>query len=140
MYGYGQIKHMEDDVEPFDPHKDEDGAYLATALVAYALGLKTEDVFSAVFSSGRGSRAAVQARHIAIYLTHAGLGMSLARVSRAFGRDRSTVAYACHVVEDRREDVDFDVWCDQLEVGLRSVVGLKASAQSPVKAAETEAA
>ena len=107
MYGYGQIKHMEDDVEPFDPHKDEDGAYLATALVAYALGLKTEDVFSAVFSSGRGSRAAVQARHIAIYLTHAGLGMSLARVSRAFGRDRSTVAYACHVVEDRREDVDF---------------------------------
>jgi len=53
---------------------------------------------------------------------HVALGMSLARVARAFGRDRPTVAYACHLIEDRRDDSDFDDWLDQLAVGLSSVV------------------
>ncbi|MBU2605776.1 MAG: hypothetical protein KKC43_07790 [Alphaproteobacteria bacterium] len=63
-----------------------------------------------------------RARHIAIYLTHVALGMSLARVARAFGRDRSTVAYACHLIEDKRDDRDFDDWLEQLPMGLSSVV------------------
>ena len=102
----------------FDPQKDEDRAYLAAALTAYALGLKLETILS----SERGRPIEARARHIAIYLTHVALGMSLARVARAFGRDRSTVAYACHLVEDKRDDSDFDDWLDQLAVGLSSVV------------------
>ena len=42
----------------FDPRKDEDRAYLAGALTAYALGLKPEEVLSggrvAVFVRGYG--------------------------------------------------------------------------------------
>lgn len=102
----------------FDPQKDEDRAYLAAALTSYALGLKLE----AILSPERGRPIEARARHIAIYLTHVALGMSLARVARAFGRDRSTVAYACHLIEDRRDDSDFDDWLDQLAVGLSSVV------------------
>tara|TARA_R110000787_G_scaffold78883_9_gene172281 strand:- start:1502 stop:1726 length:225 start_codon:yes stop_codon:yes gene_type:complete len=63
-----------------------------------------------------------RARHIAIYLTHVALGMSLARVARAFDRDRSTIAYACHLIEDKRDDTDFDGWLEQLLLGLSSVV------------------
>jgi len=101
----------------FDPRKDEDKAYLACALVAYALGLRLEQVHAAE----RGSPVHARARHIAMYLAYAACGMSLARVARAFGRDRSTVSHACQIVEDYREDSDFDTWLDQLTEGLRSV-------------------
>lgn len=104
----------------FDPRKDEDRAYLAGALTAFALGLKLEDVLS----GGRGSPAESRARHIAMYLLRTGLGMSLGRVARAFNRDRSTVAYACQIIEDLRDDPDFDIWIEQLSVGLSSVVVL----------------
>lgn len=106
----------------FDPRKDEDQAYLAAALTAYALGLRLESVLM----SGRGTPQESRARHIAMYLTHVGLGMSLARVARAFDRDRSTVSYACHSVEDLRDDEPFDDFIEQLTVGLTSVVSLEA--------------
>tara|TARA_R110000803_G_scaffold28384_2_gene65654 strand:- start:345 stop:689 length:345 start_codon:yes stop_codon:yes gene_type:complete len=102
----------------FDPQKDEDCAYLAAALTAYALGLKS----TILLSSERGRPIEARARHIAIYLTHVALGMSLARVARAFDRDRSTVAYACRLIEDKRDDRDFDDWLEQLSMGLSSVV------------------
>ncbi|MBY9065293.1 chromosomal replication initiator DnaA [Hyphomonas sp. WL0036] len=107
----------------FNPRKDEDRAYLAGALVAYALGLKQEDVLSAE----RGTPVHARARHIAMYLTHAACGMSLARVARAFGRDRSTVSHACQIIEDYREDPDFDIWLEQLSAGLLSVAVLRAT-------------
>ncbi len=104
----------------FDPQKDEDRAYLAAALTAYALGLRTE----AILSRQRRSTAEARARQIAMYLLRTALGMSLSRVARAFDRDRSTVAYACHQIEDQRDDSDFDLWIEQLSVGLSSVVVL----------------
>lgn len=103
--------------EEFNPRNDQDQAYLAAALVGYALGLKTEKILT----DDRGSAAHCRARHIAMYLAYAGLGLSLSRASAAFGRDRSTIARACRIVEDYREDADFDIWIEQLCVGLRSV-------------------
>lgn len=100
--------------------KDHDRAYLAAGLTAYALGLRVEDILA----PGRGSPGISFGRHVAMYLSHVALGMSLARVARAFDRDRSTVAHGCHSVEDRRDDQDFDAWMEQLEDGLRSVVPL----------------
>jgi chromosomal replication initiation ATPase DnaA len=54
-----------------------------------------------------------------MYLCHVAFEMSLARVASAFDRDRSTVGYACHSVEDRRENPQFDAWVDALEPALR---------------------
>lgn len=107
----------------FNPQRDEDRAYLAGALVAYALGLKVE----AVLSVERGNPVHARARHIAMYLTHTACGMSLARVARAFGRDRSTISHACRIIEDYREDADFDTWIEQLSSGIRSVALLGAA-------------
>lgn len=107
----------------FDPRRDEDRAYLAGALVAYALGLKAE----AVLAAERGNPVHARARHMAMYLTHTACGMSLARVARAFGRDRSTVSHACRIIEDYREDADFDIWIEQLSAGLQSMVVLGAA-------------
>jgi chromosomal replication initiation ATPase DnaA len=110
--------------EEFNPRNDRDTAYLAAALVGYALGLKVQKILAA----DRGAPAYCRARHIAMYLAYAGLGMSLARASSAFGRDRSTIARACRIVEDYREDADFDTWIEQLCVGLRSVAQVPSEA------------
>jgi hypothetical protein len=60
-------------------------------------------------------RAAAFIRQVAMYLAHVGFGLSMARVGRAFGRDRTTVVHACHVIEDRRDEVRFDALLDHLE-------------------------
>ncbi|MEL6662222.1 MAG: helix-turn-helix domain-containing protein [Pseudomonadota bacterium] len=102
---------------------DEDNARLAVSLTAFALGQRAEDILA----EGRGRPAVSFARHVAMYLCHVAMNMSLARVARAFEKDRSTVAHGCHQVENRRDDPDFDQWIEQLEDGLRSVATLHAS-------------
>ena len=68
-----------------------------------------------VGGDGRSAKA-VFARQVAMYVAAAGFGMSYARVAAAMGRDRSTVAYACRVVEQKREEPEFDRWVDALEI------------------------
>jgi chromosomal replication initiation ATPase DnaA len=69
----------------------------------------------------RGSASVAFARQVAMYLTHVGFGLSLQRVGIAFARDRSTIAHACHAMEDRRDDAAFDDLLDQLEAAIRAV-------------------
>jgi len=49
-----------------------------------------------------------------MYLTHVVFEMSLARVADAFGRDRTTAAHACHLIEDGRDDPAFDALMDRI--------------------------
>lgn len=44
------------------------------------------------------------ARQLAMYLCHVLLGLTMTQVGQFFGRDRTTVAYACAQVEDMRDD------------------------------------
>ncbi len=73
-----------------------------------------------IWAATRRSKRVAFARQTAMYLTHVAFGMSLAQVASAFGRDRTTVAHACHVVEERRDDPSFDEHLDALEDFLRS--------------------
>ena len=99
---------------------DRNNAYLAASLVGFALELKAENILMPV----RGLRDMVQARQVAMYLSHVGLEMSLSRVANAFERDRSTVAHACHKIEEMRDSAEFDVWLETLEKGLVIVAPL----------------
>jgi chromosomal replication initiation ATPase DnaA len=56
----------------------------------------------------RGRARVALARQVAMYLAHVGCGLSLTETGNLFERDRTTVAYACHIVEARREDPTFD--------------------------------
>jgi hypothetical protein len=74
-------------------------------------------------SAARRGRAPVAfARQVAMYLAHVGLGLSLTRVGALFGRDRTTVAHGCAVVEDRREDPAFDRALGIVESVLRAAL------------------
>lgn len=68
-----------------------------------------------LLGSGRGAARIAYGRHIAMYLAHTGLGLSLSRVGDAFGRDKSTVSHACSRIEDLRDDAAFDAWLEALE-------------------------
>ena len=63
----------------------------------------------------RGRAETAFARQVAMYLAHVAYGLTLSDVGRAFDRDRTTVAYACGIVEDRRDDVSLDRTLDLLE-------------------------
>lgn len=56
----------------------------------------------------RGLAHVALARQVAMYLAHVVFGLRLSEVGRGFGRDRTTVAHACLVVEDRRDNPTFD--------------------------------
>lgn len=94
---------------------DAAAARLAVSVAAYALNVPLKEVAH----RGRGRAQAAFARQVAMYLCHVGFEFSLARVASAFGRDRSTVAHACHIVEDRREQPQFDRWIGTLETMMR---------------------
>jgi chromosomal replication initiation ATPase DnaA len=57
-------------------------------------------------------------RQVAMYLMHTLLGRTMTEVGRYFGRDRTTVAYACGCVEDLRDDMKFDTEITALEERL----------------------
>ncbi|MGV3576133.1 MAG: helix-turn-helix domain-containing protein [Devosia sp.] len=59
-----------------------------------------------------------RARQTAMYLAHVAKGISLTAIGAAFGRDRTTVSYACSLIEDLRDDRQFDAELDRLEALL----------------------
>jgi hypothetical protein len=63
----------------------------------------------------RGRAKIALARQVAMYLAHVACGFTLTDTGRLFGRDRTTVAHACGVIEDRRDDPLFDRALDLLE-------------------------
>lgn len=47
-------------------------------------------------------------QQIAMYVCHVALQLTMTDIARGFGRDRTTVGYACARIEDRRDDRAFD--------------------------------
>jgi hypothetical protein len=43
-----------------------------------------------------------------MYGGHVVRRLTMSYGGRGFGRDRTTVLYACHLIEDMRDDADFD--------------------------------
>lgn len=59
-------------------------------------------------SPGRSPQPVSRVRQIAMYVTHVTLRLTMSDVGQGFGRDRTTVLYACHQIEDLREEEEFD--------------------------------
>ncbi len=63
----------------------------------------------------RGCAHAARARQVAMYLAHVACGLTMTDAGRLFSRDRTTVSHACGVIEDRRDNVNFNHALDLLE-------------------------
>ena len=101
------------------PANPQDICRLVTACVAADFGLDAPKFESTL----RGSRRLAFARQIAMYLAHVGFGLNFESIGYVFGRDRTTVAHACRVVEDGRDDIWFDCRIATLELICRAAAG-----------------
>ncbi len=89
-----------------------------------------DPIVAAVFNVGiddlhaptRRSPRVAFARQVAMYLAHVVCGLSLTEVGTLFARDRTTVAHACGVVEDRRDDPELDGSLEHLECAVASLL------------------
>lgn len=89
------------------------------------------DIAAALFNvSGRELRqpgrcvvGIARVRQIAMYIAHVTLGLSMREVGDGFGRDRTTVLYACHQIEDMRDDEEFDGIVATAERVVRAAFG-----------------
>lgn len=70
----------------------------------------------------RGSARTAFARQVAMYLAHVACGVTLTDVGILFQRDRTTVAHACGLVEDKRDDADLDWTLEHLERAVSSLI------------------
>jgi hypothetical protein len=95
---------------------DPAGAALL-ALVAEALGVPE----AVLLHHRRCRRPIARARQLAMYLMHVILQRDYAEVGRFFHRDRTTVSYACALIEDLREDRAFDAEVCRLEAVLEAL-------------------
>lgn len=71
----------------------------------------------------RGKAPIARARQAGMYLAHVACGLNLTDVGSIFARDRTTVAHACAVIEDLRDDPVFDRAVTLLEWIIPSLVG-----------------
>jgi hypothetical protein len=74
-----------------------------------------------------------------MYLAHVTLGLSYSEIGRAFGRDRTTAAHACRLVEERRDDPAIDAMLTSLE-SVCSTLRAGLDAAMPVEPAEPQPA
>jgi hypothetical protein len=75
------------------------------------------------------------ARQSAMYLAHIVFGLTLTDIGRAFDRDRTTAAYACELIENRRDDPVLDAVITALEHACGSLgQGLNALPRRKVQA------
>lgn len=81
------------------------------ATVAAAFGIEERQLFGRT----RGAPQVARARQVAMYMAHVAVPMTLTDVGRAFGRDRTTAAHACRVVEMARDHKPFDQWLNEIE-------------------------
>ena len=89
-------------------------SHLVLSLVALRRGVGLEDLLH----KSRCQAEIALTRQIGMYLMHVMLGKTYAEVGQVFARDRTTVAYACRLVEDRREAAPFDAAVAEIELAI----------------------
>lgn len=73
-------------------------------LVVRAVAAATGVRYCEFFARSRLRLQKAYARQLAMYLCHTLLGLTMTQVGQFFGRDRTTVAYACAQIEDTRDE------------------------------------
>jgi len=101
----------------------------ACRLACTAFGVRREELKAAT----RSKAHIAFARQTAMYLAHVVGELSLTEVARGFARDRTTVSHACHLIEDRRDDPDFDARLERMEATLSLMLGDCETAPAPLE-------
>ena len=80
----------------------------------------------------RGKASATRARQVSIYLMHTTLSFSFTQIAKIYGKDRTTIAHACRLIEDLRDDPEFDNRLVEFELTISIVLNLSDAIVSDV--------
>ena len=123
------------------PRLSRKGAHKTAQRLCELVALATAAAFAVpvgeLAASSRRSSYIAFARQSAMYLAHVSFGLNYSEVGRAFGRDRTTAAHACQLIEDRRDDPAVDAVLGSLENAcgtLRRKLGAQMQVQAQVQA------
>lgn len=78
--------------------------------------------------AGRTSNGVSRVRQVGMYIAHVILRLNMRDIGKAFGRDRTTVLHACHLIEDLRDDEEFDRIITMTERVALAAFGVRAGA------------
>ncbi len=93
---------------------------VTSQIVAMTFGLEQKQLLD----RKRGPNQVSRARQVTAYLLHTTLSMSLVDIGRMFQKDRTTIGHACRMVEDLRDEPDFDDRINDLEATLHLIKNL----------------
>ena len=102
------------------------GGRLVCLLVSRFCGVP----LASLMSPSRGKADICLARQTAMYLMHTVLSRSYHDVAAHFSRDRTTVAHACRLVEDMRDDPGFEERISELEACLLAARDFRSGAEA----------
>ena len=85
----------------------------------------------------RGRARIALARQVAIYLVHVILGKSMTEAGGRYNRDRTTASHACRIVEDHRDNHEFDRKVAALEHAITGSLELARAAPRFIPAQNT---
>jgi chromosomal replication initiation ATPase DnaA len=117
-----RLRRLNQSAQPIANATLPEAHLLRCRLAARLVARRFEVALAEIGAPTRRSRQTARARQAAMYLAHVALGVPFASVGEGFGRDRSTAAYACRRIEDKRDDPAFDAALDVLETAARIAV------------------
>ncbi|MEL6372647.1 MAG: helix-turn-helix domain-containing protein [Pseudomonadota bacterium] len=90
-------------------HRRRRAALISTRVFIDHIVAYSFDVSKAMLgASQRGPAPVALARQVGMYLAHVECGLTLTQVGHLYARDRTTVAHACALIEDRRDCAALD--------------------------------
>lgn len=118
--GGGKIRRISSNLERetafvVDNARGREYAETAGAFVIKLVATLEKTDPGAMRKSSRGKADICLARQMAMYLMHTVFSCSYHQVADYFGRDRTTISHACRLVEDLRDNQDFDKRLEAME-------------------------
>lgn len=102
-------------------------AQFVNQMIAAAFQLKAERLLK----SDRGAVRVNRPRQISMYLMNTALSLKFTEIAEFYNKDRTTVSHACRVIEELRDDPEFDERIGEFEKTIRTVLEL--SSTGPLK-------
>ena len=109
------VRPLWDQFNPAQPGPSQKTAQRLCDVVTLATAAAFAVPVGELISTTRRTAYVAFARQSAMYLAHVTFGLNYSEVARAFGRDRTTAAHACQLIEDRRDDPAVDAVLGSLE-------------------------
>lgn len=121
---------------PIARHNAADALDAIGRFVTLTIGTLLEVSQADLLAKSRGKAHCCLCRQIAMYFMHTAFSRTFHEVASFFDRDRTTVSHACNLVEDMRDDPEFDGKLAEIEKIM--LAGRKLAAIANAKTVDAE--